>query len=311
MTDVALSSAPAARSPQSPAMVGAAGDRASSQAGFTSATTAPTSDHGSRGWHGSVRPGFLTSVGVEVLKMRRLRVLLVTTLLLAASIAICCMDLVTLARRGTLSNPAAQPWSALLLAMALFNALTQPIFVAVLASRQTDIEHSGAGWNLAATSGLTPGALCRVKLAALTLLIVPAAVAESGTLIIAARAMGLSLPLDVGPWVTYTLLLALVNTAMCAYHLWLATVVENQLIVMSAGLLGGFVGVYMVLSPPALARLLPWGYYAVITPVKVSMVDGHGIYEYLTVPAGWIAGFAVLTAVIFAVATCRLDRIER
>ena len=60
-----------------------------------------------------------------------------------------------------------------------------------------------------------------------------------------------------------------------------------------------------------LARLLPWGYYAVITPAKVSMVDGHGVHEYVQVPMGWIVGFLVLTAAVFTVATRRLDRIER
>lgn len=312
MTGIALSSVPAvSQCAQSPAVVGGAGGRASDQAWPAPAAAAPTSERSSRGSRGSVSPGFLTSVGVEVLKMRRLRVLLVTGLLLAASTAMSGLELSNLARGGNLSDPSAQPWAALLLSMALLNTLTQPIFVAVLASRQTDIEHSGAGWNLAATSGLTPGALCRVKLAALTLLIVPATVAESGILIVVARAMGLSLPLDVGPWVVYTLLLALVNTAMCAYHLWLATVVENQLIVMSVGLLGGFLGVYMMLAPPALARLVPWGYYAVITPATVSMADGHGVYDYISVPTGWIAGFAALTAVLFTIATRRLDRIER
>ena len=41
------------------------------------------------------------------------------------------------------------------------------------------------------------------------------------------------------------------------------------------------------------------------------MVDSHAVYEYLQVPMGWVAGFLVLTAVIFTVATRRLDRIER
>ena len=298
MTSAALSTAPAPA--QSPAVAGAAGPTG----------TAPSA-RGSRSTRASAAPGFLTSMGVEILKMRRLRVLLVTALLLVASIAMSGLELSSLARQGHLSEPSAQPWTALLLSMVMFNALTQPIFVAILASRQTDIEHSGAGWNLAATSGLTPGALCRVKLAALSLLIVPAAIAESAVLIVVARAIGVSLPLDVGPWVTYTVLLALVNMAMCAYHLWLAAVVENQLVVMSAGLLGGFIGVYMLLAPPVLARLLPWGYYAVITPAKVSMVNGHDAYEYISVPAGWIAGFAALTAVVFTVVTRRLDRIER
>ena len=251
------------------------------------------------------------AIRLELRKMRRLRTGLTTTALVLAVVALSSISLFSGSTRRTFDDPEAMPWATLMMSYAFMAAMTSPILTAVLASRQTDIEHSGAGWNLAATSGLTPGALCRVKLAALSLLIVPAAIAESAVLIVVARAIGVSLPLDVGPWVTYTVLLALVNTAMCAYHLWLAAVVENQLVVMSAGLLGGFIGVYMLLSPPMLARLLPWGYYAVITPAKVSMVDGHGVHEYVQVPMGWIVGFLVLTAVIFTAATRRLDRIER
>ena len=264
-----------------------------------------------RGSRRSAAPGFLSSVGIEVLKMRRLRVLLVTAILITVSILMSALQLGSMAKHGQLSDPGAQPWAALLSSMTFDNAMIQPLFVAILASRQTDIEHTGAGWNLAATSGLTPGALCRVKLAALTLLIVPATIAQSAVLIIVARVMGLSLPLDVGPWVAYTLLLALVNIAMCAYHLWLAAVVENQLVVMSVGLLGCFIGVYMLLAPPSLARLLPWGYYAVISPVKMSMVDGHAVIEYITAPMLWVIGFLALTALLFTAATRRLDRIER
>ena len=264
-----------------------------------------------RGSRRSAAPGFLSSVGIEVLKMRRLRVLLVTAILITVSILMSALQLGSMAKHGQLSDPGAQPWAALLSSMTFDNAMIQPLFVAILASRQTDIEHTGAGWNLAATSGLTPGALCRVKLAALTLLIVPATIAQSAVLIIVARVMGLSLPLDVGPWVAYTLLLALVNIAMCAYHLWLAAVVENQLVVMSVGLLGCFIGVYMLLAPPSLARMLPWGYYAVISPVKMSMVDGHAVIEYITAPMLWVIGFLALTALLFTAATRRLDRIER
>ncbi len=264
-----------------------------------------------RGSRRSAAPGFLSSVGIEVLKMRRLRVLLVTAILITVSILMSALQLASMSRHGQLSDPGAQPWARLLLNMGMTNAMIQPLFVAILASRQTDIEHTGAGWNLAATSGLTPGALCRVKLAALTLLIVPATIAQSAVLIAIARVMGLSLPLDVGPWITYTLLLALVNVAMCAYHLWLAAVVENQLVVMSVGLLGCFIGVYMLLAPPLLARMLPWGYYAVISPMKMSMVDGHAVVEYITIPMLWVIGFLALTALLFTAATRRLDRIER
>ena len=103
----------------------------------------------------------------------------------------------------------------------------------------------------------------------------------------------------------------IVDLALCAFHVWLAAVVENQLVGVGVGLIGSFIGVYMLLAPAPVARLVPWGYYAVITPAKVSMVDGHGVHEYVQVPMGWIVGFLVLTAAVFTVATRRLDRIER
>ena len=305
MTSAALSPA------LPPTAAGTDGRQGGTQAWPAPAPGTLTSGRSPHHSHDSATPGFLRSVGVELLKMHRLRVLLIAILLAIASVAMSSTNLFSQSTIRSLDNPAAKPWAMLLLGTAFVNAMTGTVFVAVLASRQTDIEHSGAGWNLAATSGLTPGALCRVKLAALTLLIAPTVVLQNSALIIFGRIMGISVPLDVGPWVTYTLLLALVNTAMCAYHLWLAAVVENQLVVMSAGLLGGFIGVYMLLSPPMLARLLPWGYYAVITPAKVSMVDGHGVHEYVQFPMGWIVGFLVLTAAIFTAATRRLDRIER
>ena len=275
------------------------------------AVVAPTSDHGSPGSRQSSAPGFLTAVGVELLKMRRLRTPVITALIVGTSVALCSMSLFSASFTESSHDPHAMPWARLLLTTGFFNAMIGPILVSVLASRQTDIEHTGSGWNLAAASGLTPGTLCRAKLVALSLLIVPAVTGQSLGIITLARFRGLSVALDVGPWATYTTLLICVDLAMCAYFLWLAAVVENQLVVMSAGLLGGFIGVYMLLSPPMLARLLPWGYYAVITPAKVSMVDGHGVHEYVQVPMGWIVGFLVLTAVIFTAATRRLDRIER
>jgi len=250
-------------------------------------------------------------VRVEILKMRRLRVLLVTALLVIASVALSSTNLFSQSTIKSFADPAAKPWAMLLLNTAFFNAMTGAVFAAVLASRQTDIEHSGAGWNLAATSGLTPGALCRVKLAALTVVIVPAVVLQNAVLIVFARMMGISVPLDVGPWVTYTILLITVDLTMCAFHLWLAAVGENQLVVVSAGLLGGFTGAFMLLAPVSVARLLPWGYYTVIIPTRFITSGDKTGYEYISPPSAWITGFLILTTLAFAFATHRLDRIER
>ena len=273
---------------------------------------APTSDHGSTGSPRSSAPGFLTTVGVEILKMRRLRTPLITTLIVGTSAALCSMNLFSTSFTAFLHDPSAMPWARLLLMTCFYNAMIGPILVCVLASRQMDIEHTGSGWNLAATSGLTPGTLCRAKLAALSLLIVPAVTVQSLGIIMLARFRGLSVALDVGPWATYTTLLICVDLAMCAYFLWLAAVVENQLIVMSTGLLSGFIGIFTLLVPPEIVRWTPWGYYALITPAATSASTGsQTAVTYIDVPAGWIAGFLILTAVIFTVITHRLNRIER
>ena len=276
------------------------------------AVVAPTSSHHSPGSQRSSAPGFLTAVGVEILKMRRLRTPLITTLIVGTSAALCSMNLFSTSFTAFLHDPSAMPWARLLLMTCFYNAMIGPIFVSVLASRQTDIEHTGSGWNLAATSGLTPGTLCRAKLAALSLLIVPAVTVQSLGIIMLARFRGLSVALDVGPWATYTTLLICVDLATCAYFLWLAAVVENQLIVMSTGLLSGFIGIFTLLVPPEIVRWTPWGYYALITPAARSAASGsQTAVTYIDVPAGWIAGFLILTALIFTVVTHRLNRIER
>ena len=275
------------------------------------AVVAPTSSHHSPGSQTSSAPGFLTAVGVEILKMRRLRTPLITTLIVGTSAALCSMNLFSTSFTAFLHDPSAMPWARLLLMTCFYNAMIGPILVSVLASRQTDIEHTGSGWNLAATSGLTPGTLCRAKLAALSLLIVPAVTVQSLGIIMLARFRGLSVALDVGPWATYTTLLICVDLATCAYFLWLAAVVENQLIVMSTGLLSGFIGIFTLLVPPEIVRWTPW-YYALITPAARSASTGsQTAVTYIDVPAGWIAGFLILTALIFTVVTHRLNRIER
>ena len=99
MTSAALSSA----LPPTPA--GTAGRRGSTQAWPVPAPGTSTSGRSS---HGSARPGFLRSVGVEILKMRRLRVLLITVLLVIASVAMSSTNLFSQSAIRFLDDPAAK-----------------------------------------------------------------------------------------------------------------------------------------------------------------------------------------------------------
>ena len=253
------------------------------------------------------------SIGLELSKMRRLRTVPVAAALAAATVALSAANLFSASARAGFSSPDSRIWEELLLNYTLMSAITGPILAAVLASRQTDIEHSGAGWTLFATAGRTPGALCRAKVVALSLVIAPAITCQSLALVGSARLAGVAVPLSPGPWALYTAELIAVDLAMCAFHVWLAAVKENQLIGVGVGLLGSFIAVYMLLAPAWVARLTPWGYYAVISCARVDTNAQYARYttQYTTPPLGWVVAFLILAAVLFIAATRRLDRIER
>ncbi|WP_233187950.1 ABC transporter permease [Actinomyces qiguomingii] len=251
---------------------------------------------------------FTAAVRLELAKTRRLHTTVVVVVLELAALLLAAP--LTASSQAGLSDPAGRPWEALLLQYALVNALFSPILVSVVASRLTDIEHASAGWYLAATAGLTPGRLCRAKLSALAAVLVPALVLQTVALTGVARAVGATLPLPVWAWAGYTIGLVAIDLAMCALHVLLAALVDNQVLCVGVGLLGAFVAVYMFLAPQWLARLLPWGYWALICPVAQTGTR-LGEVAIVTPPMGWIAGFLCLAATCFLLVTARLDRIER
>jgi lantibiotic transport system permease protein len=246
------------------------------------------------------------AIRLEFRKMRRLRTLPIVLVMVVAIAALSSASLFAGSTRATFDDPAASPWAGLLLSYTLMAAMTSPILAAVLASRQTDIEHAGAGWTLAATAGLTPGTLCRAKLAALSGVLLPAVLLQTLLVVCAGTLAGIRLPLDAGPWIGYTLLLLLVDVALVAVHVWLAAVVENQLISVGVGMLGAFLAVFTLLAPGAAFWIVPWGAYALISHVAAAA----GEVGHVTPPYPWIVGFLALVGVAFTLATRRFDRLE-
>lgn len=246
-------------------------------------------------------------IRLEFRKMRRLRTLPLLMGLIVAVAALSSASLFSGSTRDTFDDPAAEPWAGLLLSYTMMAAMTSPILTAVLASRQTDIEHSGVGWTLAATAGHTPGALCRAKLASLAILLLPAVLVQTLLVIGIGLLVGIQVPLEVAPWAGYTLLLYLVDVAFCALHIWLAARMENQLISVGVGMLGAFPAVFSLLLPAGITKAIPWGYYAVIS--HVGQRDRE--LSYVTAPYSWVAGFLLLVALVFALATRHLDRVGR
>lgn len=257
-----------------------------------------------------VRLGLRRAAHLELTKMRHLRTWPTATMILLASLALTVP--LSASARDRIVHATTDPWPGLLLSEAMAAALVSPILASVLASRLVDIEHTGGGWNLTGTTGLTPGRLCRAKLVALTGVLVPVVGLEIAVPVLVAHAMGATWSLDPAPWALYAISLLALDVVACGLHILLAALVDNQVVCIGTGFLGSFIALYGLLMPPWLARLVPWGYWAVITPASQTD-DGTGgsAVAWAAPDWPWVLGFLVLAASVFTIVTAQLDRIER
>lgn len=242
----------------------------------------------------------------EFAKMRGLRITPLLAVMVGGIVALTCRELVTPGFLDSAGNPAAPSWSRLLAGLAFAVPLISPVVIAVLASRQVDPEHQGAGWLFSHTAGVPAGRLCRVKFLATGVTLLTATVLESVAVLGIGSALGIAQDIPVALWFGYTTAVAVINLVLLALHLLLAARVENQLIGLGVGVLGVFVAAFADAMPSWLAHLTPWGYYAIATPVDYR---GDAL---VAVPSG-AAGIVVLAGaatLAFRGLTHRLDRRE-
>lgn len=249
----------------------------------------------------------LSPLKLEFSKMKRLKAPLVLGLMVLTVAALSSASLFSGASAPRISDPHGNMWETLLLSYTMMSAMTSPIFMAVLASRQTDIEHSANGWMLAGANGLTPGALCRSKFLALALMLLPFLLLQSLLILGMGTLVNIQSPLNVGPWLGYTVCLYAVDLVFIALHMWLSAVIGNQLVSVGIGVFGAFISVFMLLMPTAFARFIPWGYFALISWVRQS----EQAIAYTAPPLGWVFGFFFVGIVAFTLFTKIFDRLER
>lgn len=244
---------------------------------------------------------------VELRKMRRLHPVFIAVCLGGLIAVLSSATLFTSSFQSSIGDPGFAAWPRLLLSYVVVAAMSSPIMVAILASRQTDIENTGSGWLLAASTGYGPDKLCWAKLIIVGALIIITTWMQTVFIVTAGIISGIQSPLNIGMWFGYTTLLSLVNLAFCGFHIWLSAAIDNQVANIGVGIIGGFAAVFCLLISPTIARLIPWGYYALITPVTAGE-HGPVLVEF---PYVWIVGFLLLAGILFYVLTERLNRVER
>ncbi|MFE3456322.1 ABC transporter permease [Nocardiopsis aegyptia] len=246
------------------------------------------------------------TVATEFAKMRRLRLGWFSGLLLIGVAALTVFPAVSTIAAAGPSAPDGHVWRVVFGNLGLATALVPPLLLAVLASRQVEMEHRGNGWILSAASGVTPGRLCRAKFLAVGSLVVAATVATSLLLVAFGLAAGAQAPVPFGRWLGYTASAAVVHLAVLAFHLLLSARVENQLVGLGVGVLGIVLGVFGPVLPDWASHLTPWGYYALITPADYVGAD----LVHLDIPYTSVVALAVVGGGLFLATTARFDRQE-
>lgn len=245
-----------------------------------------------------------TTLACEFAKMRHLRVGLVAGVPVVAVTALTLLSAVT---TPAFADASGRSWELLLAGLGLAVPVCAPLLLAILASRQVDLEHQGNGWLLAQSAGVTPGALCRAKFLALGAIVAAATALTAALVVGAGLLLGLPLAtLPLGAWIGTTAAVLVVDLVVLAVHVLLATRVTNQLVGLGVGVLGTALATFAGAMPAALAAATPWGWYAAAAAADYC----DGTLVALTPDYLGLVALAVVGAALAGLATAHLDRQE-
>jgi hypothetical protein len=243
------------------------------------------------------------AVANEFAKMRHLKVGLVGAFMI---VPIAGLSLFAVVTSPDFAPSSPDAWNALLAGMSLGVPMLSPLLLAVLASRQTDIEHTSNGWLVQSASGLTPGGVCRAKLVALGAVVTTTTLSTSLLVLFSGTLMGIAGAPPIGHWAGFTACVLVINLTILALHILLSAKVENQLVALGIGAFGGIVAVFSQGLPAAAAHATPWGYYAL---AQAAGYEGAEIQpSSLSYPS--IAALGILVGALFSFLTYRFDRQE-
>ena len=153
--------------------------------------------------------------------------------------------------------------------LALIDAIFLPISVAVIASRNCELEHKGATLKLLETM-VTPGRLYCTKMLWGALVLATLLAVRSAAFAAMGAAVHFSGDIPWGKFALFTVISWAVSMMVFALQQGLSLRFVNQAVALVCGISGSFLGILSLLFPPALTRCIPWGYYGLLSLVGMD-----------------------------------------
>jgi hypothetical protein len=183
-------------------------------------------------------------------------------------------------------------WMVILYQFPLLNAIMMPVMAAVIASRLGDLEHKGQAYRLLRT--IAPaGLLFDVKFFTGALYMLTAALLQLGVILASGYFKGFEGSPPFERLFCYLFFTTAVNLSILLLQQILSLLFTNQMVALSAGLIGAFAGLFSLFFPQSLQKLILWGYYGVLMIVRLDWNPDTRISHYSWTPIDW-PGFILL-----------------
>lgn len=171
-----------------------------------------------------------------------------------------------------------QGWMDSFYTFSSINCIFMPMLAAVIGSRLSDIEHKGNTLKL--LKAIMPGKqlfaakfLCGGFYMFITIFL------QAGIMIFIGNLRGITQEFPYGYFCYYVLFTTIINLTLLLLQLMLSLQFVNQTIAFAVAIVGTFLGLYSLFFENA-ARYVIWGYYMVLSPVRMDWNKSTQIVKF-------------------------------
>lgn len=242
----------------------------------------------------------MRALALECRKLRRKHVALILLCMVAAALAWIYLG----ARQEGQGSETG--WAAMLYAAPLINSVFLSLLSAVVASRVADVDHEANAWKQLLCLQRT-SRLLGAKLACAALALAAAVLLEAAGLVGIGCSFGFPAMPDGAVWAA----LLLSQLASCLGIVAIVGAValrwESQFVSIAVGLALSLAGLFSSFLPATLQRLMPSGYFTLLSPMRVSWHEPGTAPTYYQMGTPW-ADYALLALCVVAV--CALSYVS-
>lgn len=206
-----------------------------------------------------------------------------------------------IARNPLGPKEAASGYYYLLLNYTLMNLIFFPIVLATAASRVCDIENKGNTYKQLFTmqSRLS---LFHCKLVLNGIYIFIFCLGETGSIYAMGKIFHVTQAVPLKLMALFFLSTFAVSLVLYTMQQVLSLLMTNQLMPLFIGLMGTFTGVFTAFFPNTiLISLVPWGYYAVSSPIVMNYAKGETSFAIVPLPWGQLLGFLIFGLAFYVI----------